>query len=336
MKYLAKIFIAGGAFCLFIFNAKAASCDTYLAPTDLVSQDGHQFVETRPVASSSTAPSILPTSGAFPVDTAVTLPEAIALPASLIPTTEQPSSAPARRHEIPLPTPQTTPSLSPSFPTLLEMEADIIIEAFRLSESNHHSTEYKCIRYRDSSVFFILNLANGQVSAADNYNRYQYLIVAAGKEEAIPTFNTVEKFKMELGLTLPNQLKIVSFNLYDSEVPVTFRDDLYSIVPKRNILSFVLDDTVKGKSVILLKLCILHWKKWPGVRVIVPSSDRSFFTEERLRDMYERVLRQWHSRMDAVDHGVFANANEAAERMLDIIGQLPPSSRRNIFSRTSL
>lgn len=336
MKHLTKIFIAGGAFCLFILNAKAASCDACLAPADLVSQDGHQVVETRPVANSSTAPSTLPTSGAFPVDTAVALPEAIALPESPIPPTEQPLAAPAERHEIPLPAPQTAPT---GFQTLLEMGADVIIKAFHFSESTR-STEFKCRRYtRDSNVFFILNLASGWQVTDDNYNRCQFFIIAAKEKEAMPTFNAVERFKRELGLTLPNQIKIVSFDLYDSEVPATpFHDRLYSIVPKRNILSFVLADNVKGKFVLLKDLCVrMHWKEWPGIRVIVPSSDRGFFTEEILRDMYERVLRQWHSRIDTIDLGVFANESEAAERMLDVIGQPPPSaSRWNIFSRTSL
>ena len=194
------------------------------------------------------------------------------------------------------------------------------------------SSEFKFKRCeRDGSVFFINPGCN--ISLEDNYNSYQYFIVAANREEAAHALNEVEKFKREKCLTLLNQVKIVLFNLYDSKMPTTPFNDLYSIVPKNNIVSFILDENFMGKWVLLKDLCLnFHWKNWPGIRITVPLSNRRLFTQEILSDVYKRVLRQWHSIIDAIDLGIFENESEAAEGMLDVIGNLPPSaSRWNIF-----
>jgi hypothetical protein len=221
--------------------------------------------------------------------------------------------------------PQAVPT---HFLPLLEMEADVIIESFKFSESS--SPELNHRRYeRDDSVFFIHHSYTLPLE-----DKYQYFIVAFNTEEATHTFKTLETFKSKKPL-LPNQIKIVLFNLYDRETPTTVSKDLPSIVPKKNIISFILDDSFKNSC---LHLCRnFHWKKWPGIRITVPLSDSRLFTQEILRDMYDRVLRQWHSRIDTVDLGMFKDQNEAAEGMLDVIGKLPPSaSRWNIFLESAV
>jgi len=242
------------------------------------------------------------------------------------------------------------------FLPLLDMGEDVIFEAFRFSD---RPSECKLRRYeRDGNVFFInprciisLNDSwryerDGGVSSInpgcnishdDIYSCYQYFIVAANGEEAALIFNAVENFKREKRLTLLNQIKIVLFNLYDSKMPTTLFNDPYSIVPKENIVSFVLEDNIWGGLVLIKDLCTsFHWKKWPGIRITVPSSkplsNRDVSTQEILSDTYRRVLRQWHSRIDTIDLGIFENESEAAEGMLDVIGKPPPSaSRWNIF-----
>ncbi len=316
MNSFVKIFIAGGVFCLFLFNSKAVSCgEEFVFPfadDDLVSQNSRQVLEMQPVRNSSSS-STLPSRCAFPIDTATALPEASAIL--------------AERNKVRFPIPQAALA---GFLPLLEMGEDVIFEAFRFSASC--SSEFKFKRCeRDGSVFFINPGCN--ISLEDNYNSYQYFIVAANREEAAHALNEVEKFKREKCLTLLNQVKIVLFNLYDSKMPTTPFNDLYSIVPKNNIVSFILDENFMGKWVLLKDLCLnFHWKNWPGIRITVPLSNRRLFTQEILSDVYKRVLRQWHSIIDAIDLGIFENESEAAEGMLDVIGNLPPSaSRWNIF-----
>lgn len=335
MNSFVKIFIAGGVFCLFLFNSKAVSCEQeYIFPfadDDLVSQNSRQVLEMQPVRNSS-SPSALPNSRAFPIDTATALPEASAIL--------------AERNKVRFPIPQADLA---GFLPLLEMGEDVIFEALKFSA---RPSECKNRRYgRDSNVFFInpgciislndiwryerdggLSSINPgcNISHDDIYSCYQYFIVAANGEEAALIFNAVENFKREKRLTLLNQIKIVLFNLYDSKMPTTPFNDT---VPKENIVSFILEDNIKGRFVLLKDLCFsFHWKKWPGIRITVPLSNRRLFTQEILSDTYRRVLRQWHSRIDTIDLGIFENESEAAEGMLDVIGNLPPSaSRWNIF-----
>lgn len=223
-----------------------------------------------------------------------------------------------------------------SFPFLLDMGIDIVLEAFSFITNCNFSSHgggyiQETIKKYQEDIYFISlgRFTKETIIKNEDYHRVQYIFITL-QNDVLDAIKMIRDFKRELNLSLNNQVKLIMFS--PSDLNNTKVRSYSEQINRKNIISFNLQynwyNFQISRSVCPLgvSIDIPHDKHNKGFRLsrlnpvdtcIDPSQSLSDwgFLKETLREIYEKALHKWNFRMDAIENGMFKDENEILNKM---------------------
>lgn len=225
---------------------------------------------------------------------------------------------------------------SVSFPFLLDMGVDIVLEAFSFITNCNFSSYgegyiQETIKKYQEDIYFVSlgKITKETITKNEDYHRVQYIFITL-QDDVLYVIKMIRNLKRELDLSLNNQVKLIMFS--PSDLNNTTLRSYSEQINRKNIISFNLQynwyNFQISRSVCPLgvSIDIPHNKHNKGFRLsrlnpvdtcIDPSQSLSDWgvLKETLREIYEKALHKWNFRMDAIENGMFKDENEILNKM---------------------